>query len=350
MKKIFALALTAAMAISMVACGSSEPAGEPEVELTYKTGIGTVITYTATAEDAENEKGASAQVNTNIVVATFDSEGKVVSATIDVAQNKATFDMDGQLAGEVDTRTKVEKGDDYGMRGVSEIGKEVNEQYAALAEYWVGKTVEEIVAMPTFDRGDGSHTNVPDVEELKASVTITVGDYVKALEKAYANAVETSGVPAKTGLGVIGSPAVTNEDAANEKGAAVQMNTNIMAVALDEAGTIVAAQLDVAQQKVSFDLEGAETGTVDLRTKVEKQGDYGMAGVSEIGKEYYEQAEAFTAWMVGQTPDAVLGMATFDRGDGSHTAVPDVEDLKASVTITVGDYLAALEKAVANAK
>ena len=39
MKKIFALALAAAMAMSMVACGSSEPA-EPEVPEVYKTGIG----------------------------------------------------------------------------------------------------------------------------------------------------------------------------------------------------------------------------------------------------------------------------------------------------------------------
>ncbi len=353
MKKFFALALTAALAISMVACSSAPASSETteggeETALTYKTGIGTVISYSATEESAEDETTSSAQVNTNIVVATFDSEGKVVSATIDVAQNKASFDEEGKLAGEVDLRTKCEKGDDYGMRGVSSIGKEVNEQYAALAEYWVGKTVDEIKAMPTYER-DASHTAVPDVEDLKASVTITVADYIKALEKAYANAVETTGVPAKTGLGVVVGASVTEENVEDEIGAAVQMNTNIMAVALDENGVIVAAQLDVAQQKVSFDLEGKVAGEVDLRTKVEKEGDYGMKGVSSIGKEYFEQSKAFTEWMVGQTVAEVTGMATYER-DASHTAVPDVEDLKASVTITVGDYLKALEKAAANAK
>ena len=346
MKKVFALALAAALALSMVACGSSEPAAPAEPEV-FKTGMGTVISASVANEDVENEKGASAQINTNIVVATFDKDGKVVSATIDVAQQKAAFDMDGKLAGEVDLRTKCEKGDDYGMRGVSAIGKEVNEQYAALAEYFVGKTVEEIKAMPTFER-DANHTAVPDVEELKASVTITVADYVAALEEAYNTAIETKGVPAKTGLGTVISASVTEEDKENEKGASVQINTNMMAVALDENGVFVAAILDVAQQKAAFDLEGV-AGEVDLRTKVEKEGDYGMKGVSGIGKEYFEQAKALTDWMTGKTVEEVLAMPTYER-DANHTACPDVEDLKSSVTITVGDYLKALEEAAAMAK
>ncbi|MBR6519315.1 MAG: hypothetical protein IKT63_06560 [Oscillospiraceae bacterium] len=346
MKKVFALALAAALALSMVACGSSEPAAPAEPEV-FKTGMGTVISASVANEDVENEKGASAQINTNIVVATFDKDGKVVSATIDVAQQKAAFDMDGKLAGEVDLRTKCEKGDDYGMRGVSAIGKEVNEQYAALAEYFVGKTVEEIKAMPTFER-DANHTAVPDVEELKSSVTITVADYVAALEEAYNTAIETKGVPAKTGLGTVISASVTEEDKENEKGASVQINTNMMAVALDENGVIVAAILDVAQQKAAFDLEGV-AGEVDLRTKVEKEGDYGMKGVSGIGKEYFEQAKALTDWMTGKTVEEVLAMPTYER-DANHTACPDVEDLKSSVTITVGDYLKALEEAAAMAK
>ena len=186
MKKIFALALAAAMAMSMVACGSSEPAA-PEVPEVYKTGMGTVISASVTDEDAANEKGASAQINTNIVVATFDSEGKIVSATIDVAQQKASFDLEGKKAGEVDLRTKVEKEGDYGMAGVSGIGKEYFEQAKALTDWMTGKTVAEVVAMETYQR-DESHTAVPNVEDLKSSVTITVGDYLAALEEAAANA------------------------------------------------------------------------------------------------------------------------------------------------------------------
>ena len=347
MKKVLALALTAAMALSMVACGSSAPA-EPEApEVTYKTGLGVVVEVAPTNEDVENEKGASAQVTSTIVAATFDSNDKIVSVTIDVAQQTAKFDLEGQPDGSVDLRTKIEKQGDYGMLKASAIGKEYFEQIEALEAWMTGKTLSEVMAMPTFER-DASHTNVPDVEDLKASVTITVQDYLAALQKAYDNAVECAGVPAKTGLGTVISASVAGEDAAEETGASVQINTNMMAVAVDAEGKIVAAQLDVAQQKVAFDLEGV-AGTTDLRTKVEKEGDYGMLKASAIGKEYFEQSKAFTEWMVGQTVAEVVAMPTYER-DASHTACPDVEDLKASVSITVGDYLEALKEAEANAK
>ena len=348
MKKFLALALTAALAISMVACSSAPASSETEEPaLTYKTGMGTVISVKPTNEDAAEETGASAQVNTSIVVATFDSNDTIVSVTIDVAQQTAKFDLDGQPDGSVDLRTKIEKQGDYGMLKASAIGKEYFEQIEALEAWMTGKTLSEVMGMPTFER-DASHTNVPDVEDLKASCTITVQDYLAALQKAYDNAVECAGVPAKTGLGTVISASVAGEDAAEETGASVQINTNMMAVAVDAEGKIVAAQLDVAQQKVAFDLEGV-AGTTDLRTKVEKEGDYGMLKASAIGKEYFEQSKAFTEWMVGQTVAEVAGMPTFQR-DASHTAVPDVEDLKASVTITVGDYLEALKEAEANAK
>ena len=74
-----------------------------------------------------------------------------------------------------------------------------------------------------------------------------------------------------------------------------------------------------------------------------------MKGVSGIGKEYFEQAKALTDWMTGKTVEEVLAMPTYER-DANHTACPDVEDLKSSVTITVGDYLKALEEAAAMAK
>ena len=75
-----------------------------------------------------------------------------------------------------------------------------------------------------------------------------------------------------------------------------------------------------------------------------------MKRVSSIGKEWYEQAAALEEWCIGKTVEEVLGMKTFDRGDGSHTMVPDEADLKAGCTITVGDYLKALVNAAANAQ
>ena len=188
-KKVIALALTLALSLSLAACGKTDapakPDATPEAAATYKTGVGAVISAKPVAATAD--KDGSLQINTTLVAATFDAEGKIVSATIDVAQQKGSFDAKGQIVGEVDLRTKNEKGDDYGMRKASAIKKEVNEQHEALAAWMIGKTAEEVKAMKTFKKDD-NHIAVPEVEDLKASVTITVQDYLAALEKAAAAA------------------------------------------------------------------------------------------------------------------------------------------------------------------
>ena len=181
MKKIIVLALTAVMALSMVACGGSEPAAPDR----YKVGMGHGVSAKVT--DATADKNGSVQVDNNMVGVALDAEGKILWAKIDVAQQKAAFDATGAKAGEVDCRTKVEKGPDYGMAGASSIGKEYYEHVAALGEWMVGKTVAEVTGMETYER-DASHTAVPAVEDLKASVTITVGAYLEALAEAEANA------------------------------------------------------------------------------------------------------------------------------------------------------------------
>ena len=343
MKKIIALALTAVMALSMVACGGSEP----EAPAKYKVGMGHNISAKMT--DATAEKAGSAQVDTTMLVAAFDAEGKVVSVTIDVAQQKLGVNADGTTAdaAKADIRTKVEKEGDYGMVGASGIGKEYFEQINALEDWMVGKTVEEIVNMPVMDRGDGSHTHVPTDADLAAKCTVTVKAYLDALQEAWDNAVEVEGF-AKLGLGQ--NISVKGTAATADKKGTVQVDTNMVGVALDAEGKILWGKIDVAQQKINFDATGVKAGEVDCRTKVEKEGDYGMAGASSIGKEYYEHVAALGEWMVGKTVAEVVGMETYDKGDGSHTAVPAVEELKASCTVTVGAYLEALDEAAKLAK
>ena len=182
MKKVIALALSVVMVLSLVACG-----GEPAAPAKFKVGMGHNISAKMT--DATADKAGSAQVDTTMLVAAFDAEGKVTSVSIDVAQQKLGVNADGTTAdaAKADIRTKIEKEGDYGMAGVSGIGKEYFEQVKALGEWMVGKTVAEVTAMETFER-DPSHTAVPAVEDLKASVTITVGAYLEALAEAETNA------------------------------------------------------------------------------------------------------------------------------------------------------------------
>ena len=153
---------------------------------------------------------------------------------------------------------------------------------------------------------------------------------------------------AATAMAATGLGSVTSVSAAD---GSVSVNTTMCAVTLDDAGKIVAVQFDVVQPKAAFDATGAAGDfNAGPQTKKELKEGYGMKPASAIGKEWFEQAEALEAWCVGKTVEEVCAMKTFDRGDGSHTMVPDEADLKASVTVTVGDYLVSLQKAAAVAK
>ena len=154
---------------------------------------------------------------------------------------------------------------------------------------------------------------------------------------------------AATGLGSVTSVSVTAATA--DKAGTASVNTTMCAVTLDDEGKIVAVQFDVVQPKGAFDATGAAADfNAAPQTKKELKEGYGMLKASAIGKEWFEQAAALEAWCVGKTVEEVCGMQTFDRGDGHHTMVPDDADLKTGCTITVGDYLKALEKAAADAK
>jgi hypothetical protein len=101
--------------------------------------------------------------------------------------------------------------------------------------------------------------------------------------------------------------------------------------------------IDASQCNVNFDKTGKITTdlTAALQTKNELKENYGMKGASAIGKEWYEQAAAFAQYITGKTAAEVTGI-TVD--EGSHATSPD---LTASVTISLGDIMAAFAKAMA---
>jgi hypothetical protein len=181
MKKLLAIVLVLALTLTAAAALAET-----------KTGLGIVTSIASSApvgeKDGEKTNG-TAQVDSTICAVTFDENNVIVSISFDVAQTRVAFSPEGAIASDLEAaiRSKKELGDDYGMKGVSGIGKEVGEQIANLEAYCVGKTVEEVVATPTYQRDD-HHTRVGDVEDLKTSVTIDIGSYLDALAKAAANA------------------------------------------------------------------------------------------------------------------------------------------------------------------
>ena len=148
MKKLLAVLL---LALVLVACG-----GEKSVSVT------------GTFETAHAE-GEAYQTATVTLV-----DGKFTEVAIDeYYPAKENF--------------KKALGADYGMVKASPIGKEWFEQIAALEQWMIGKTLEEVLAMPVYAKDD-SHPTCPDVEELKSSCTMNVGSYLEAVKGAAAAA------------------------------------------------------------------------------------------------------------------------------------------------------------------
>lgn len=148
----------------------------------------------------------------------------------------------------------------------------------------------------------------------------------------------------KTGLAIITSVAKSTD--AGEKDGLAQADSLIVAVTVGADGKIVSCVIDQAQTKVNFSAAGEIITALDstFKTKNELGTAYGMGKTSGIGKEWNEQAAAFAAYVVGKTADEVKGIAV--DAEGKTTAT----DLTASVTVHVTDFIAGVEKAVANAK
>lgn len=329
MKKLLVLVVVGLLALTgLTGCAAPK---------TYKFGTGSSTTVSGRAATAD--AAGRVQVTSVYAAVLLDDAGKIVYVDIDAAQNQGTFDAMGAIVAAEAAPTKTEKAGDYGMKGNSAIGKEWFEQMAALEAYMVGKTIEEIKAIPVEEK-DASHKAVPTGEDLKTSVSITIEGYVAAVEAAVKNAVEVKGV-AKVGVGSVTS--VSGRAATADAAGRIQTNVTFMGVAMDKDGKVLVSLLDVAQNQGTFDAMGAVVAANAAPTKKEKGADYGMKGSSAIGKEWFEQAAGLEAYLVGKTAAEVEAIEIDAEG------VPVAEDLKTSISVGIDEYLAAFAKAVANA-
>lgn len=149
----------------------------------------------------------------------------------------------------------------------------------------------------------------------------------------------------KTGLAIVTSVSKSTDATAKAAGLA-ETDSTIAAVTVDKDGKIVKCIVDAAQAKINFSVDGKIT--TDLKTifkpKQELKEEYGMKKASKIGKEWYEQANAFAAYVVGKTADQVKGIAVTAEGAASD------KELSSSVTVHVGDFITAVVNAAKNAQ
>ena len=296
-----------------------------------KTGY--ALTTNLTVENASAEADGSATTDVSLIAVTVTEEGVIESCAIDAIQGKVAFDAKGQITTELgEVLSKNELGENYGMKAFSPIGKEWNEQAAHIADYAVGKTVEELKSKAIDEAG-----MVKDAD-LASGATIYMGSFIWGIEAAVNNA---SNLGAASGdelvITHISNNASSKSAAAEETGVA-QVDANV-AVMTRNGDVITSCIIDAVQSKAEFGADGVvttEAGNVASKNQLGEN--YGMKGFSGIGKEWNEQAAAFAAYATGKTTEEVVGTAL------TETTAPAEADLASSVTISIGGFIALIEK------
>ena len=343
MKKLLAMLLALVMVLSFAACGTTEepveeptdapveepteePTEEPVAEATYTLGLGTVVSQTV---------GDKAQVDATFASVVLDAEGTIVAIDLDVAQSKGVKDDAGVYTAEgFDARTKTEKGPDYGMTVASPIGAEWDAQMAAFEAWALGKTVEYVAGVELVEHN--GHNVAMNEADLYAGCTMDISAFQAALADALNNTVEfTTAEEFKLGLGVVTSCSV--------KETSIEMYTDYAAV-VTAGDVILAARLDAIQPKIGLEADGTTTGIEDLRSKYTKKDDYGMTVASPIGAEWYTQADAFCAYVVGKVAADLEAIELVEHN--GHMVALNEADLYAGCTMQVGSYIEATVKAI----
>ncbi len=338
MKKVISIALVIVLAISvfaMAGCGSKP----------LKFGMG-VVASLGEAKNADGDINGSGNFETTAVAVLLDAENKIVAIDLDSTDIKAAWTSEGKVVATEDFATKYEKGADYGMAaygkkhdGSEGAVKEWNEQADAFVATATGKTLDEVKAMmgeDTYAIGDLA----------TAGCTISVAGFIGALEKAVANAVEsTATAENKLNIAIVSS--ASNKDAVEDAEGSVEISSTVVAAVVDADGKVVVSKTDSVSGKNTFDAKGAATADTKaaIKTKLELGTDYGMSAYGKKhdgsdGKvlEWNEQAAAFDATLVGKTASDFATLA----GEDTY-AVGDLAT--AGCTISVGDMIAAAEKA-----
>ena len=296
-----------------------------------KTGY--ALTTTLSSENATAEADGTVTTDVSLIAVTVTEEGVIESCAIDAIQGKVAFDAEGQIVTELgEVLSKNELGENYGMKAFSPIGKEWNEQAAHIAEYAVGKTVEELKTKAIDEAG-----MVKDAD-LASGATIYMGSFIWGIEAAVNNA---SNLGANSGDDLVITHISNNtssKSAEADAAGVAQVDANV-AVMTRNGDVITSCIIEAIQSKAEFGADGVattESGAVSSKNQLGEN--YGMKGFSGIGKEWNEQAAAFAAYCVGKTSDEIAAITAEDA------------DLTAGCTMHPGNFQWLVVKAIGNDK
>ncbi len=181
------------------------------------------------------------------------------------------------------------------------------------------------------------NTNTEEKESETEKVT------EKAPETTAAPVVEEEEAEYKLGMGVVVD---MNSSATGN----AQVDATVATVVLDKDGKIVACRIDVAQNKFAI---GTDAADKQFKTKMELGDDYNMAKYGQsmdwngdgVVKEWYDQAKAFEAYVVGMTAADVKAIKTQIVEGAGYVIAADEALLSAGCTIQITDFVAAVAAA-----
>lgn len=303
MKKLFSLILILALfALALTGCHKW-----------YKSDYALMIGVTTSQ--------AGAEVSHTVAAIVIDKDYRIVSCRIDAIAVKAAL-TDGKINEEKTYESKVELGDRYNMVAYGGAIAEWYEQVKAFENYVVGKTREEVKRITD---ADGKVTD----ETLTAGCTISVSDFMKAIDNAFASGhmvgLQTKG---NITLGVSASADVTN------KNSGASYTADFAAVAIVD-GTVLAAVIDSKEVTCKIEADGSFGKITDKGTKLEQGDGYNMVAYGGAIAEWYEQAQAYADSAVGKSVSEIPALKT---------------EGVAGCTIYAGGYKKALEKAASYAR
>ena len=322
------------------AAPEATPEAAPEaVTGALKTGL-SVSTNIADTASATAEANGVAKYDVTLAAVTVDDNGVIQSCVIDSIPASVEFDTTGAITSDLAAAiaTKNELGENYGMVAWGGAIAEWDAQVAAVAQYAVGKTVDELkngdIDMITGKAKDGT--------DLQSSATIYLAGYVYAIEAAVNNA-QHLGATSGDELVLATLPSIKNSTSADAENAGnAQLDADIVALTRKD-GVITSCYIDSLQAKIAFDTAGAVTTDLSapVKTKNELGADYGMVAWAGAIAEWNEQAASFAQYITGKTADEVAGIAITET-----TKPADGSDLASSVTIAIGGFQALIAKAM----
>ncbi|MGI6280042.1 MAG: hypothetical protein ACOYJS_05730 [Acutalibacteraceae bacterium] len=339
MKKYFSVILSVLMILSLISlAGCGKDGKDTASGETLKLGLG-VHSYIEEIKNADGDNNGEAESVTTAAAVLLDKTGKIVKCALDTAVNKIAFTAAGQAVEPGKMLTKYELKNDYGMKSKSAVKKEWFEQVDAFISVVEGKTLEEVKALMAEDK-KGKEAVV------NAGCTIVISDFINAIEKAVDNAVDSN---AKTGdivkLGFVSS-LHDKKDATEDAKGLNQVDTTIVATALNKDNKVTASVVDAVQTKVEFDNKGVSNTSYGfvIATKKALGDKYGMAASGKdlngdgVVKEWYEQATAFSKACEGKKADDIAKLV-----DKNGYGVESIQ--KAGCTINIDDMVKAAIKA-----